>query len=221
MATSIQELKGFLDEYDLRYMADESAGVILIGFGCDAATSSYRDGDGDPHVKLVIEAAEQGEMLRVAAPFAWRLAGCIHREVVLGVLPILQGRTKMLRFDFDPADGELQPNVEVPLEDSGLTSTQFHRAVHTVLNGIQRFDPVIRRAMQTGEVNLELLADARRRERSARRLENLVAEAGGDDELREALSGDGPAVDDDEARAAFRRIVDGDDEPGDQERPAA
>jgi hypothetical protein len=125
---------------------------------------------------------------------------------VLGVLPALQGRYKMLRFDHDPQDGEVQPNVELALEDASLTSDQFHRAVQAVLRGIQRFDPVIRRAMQTGEVSLEILDDRPQRTSSARRLAELEEEAGGSEELARVISGEGPAVDDEEARAAFERI---------------
>lgn len=206
MPTSIDEVKGFLDEYDLRFMVDESAGVILIGFSCDPDETTYRDSDGDAHVKVVIELVEDGNFLRVAAPFAWKLDACIHRAAVLGVLPALQGRYKMLRFDHDPQDGELQPNVELALEDASLTSDQFHRAVQAVLRGIQRFDPVIRRAMQTGEVALEILDDRARRTPSARRLAALEEEAGGSEELARVISGEGPAVDDDEAKAIFERL---------------
>jgi hypothetical protein len=207
MATSIEEVKGFLDEYDLRYMAHESEGVILIGFGCKREQTTYRDDDGDAHLKLIIEVGENGEFVRVFAPFAWRLAGCIHKAAVLGVLPALQARYKMLRFDYDPDDGELQANVELPLEDASLTSSQFHRAVHAVLHGTQHFDPVIRRAMQTGEVALEML-DEKRRGRMERRIDALAAEAGGPDELEQAIAGSGPAVDDEEARAIFERLFD-------------
>lgn len=214
MATSIDEVKGFFDEYDLRYMAHESEGVILIGFGCNAEETTYRDSDGDAHLKLIIEVGEDGEFLRVFAPFAWRLDGCIHKAAVLGVLPALQARYKMLRFDYDPNDGELQPNVELPLEDASLTSAQFHRAVHAVLHGTQQFDPVIRHAMQTGEVSLEMLDDTRRRARAARRLDRLVEEAGGSEELERAISGDGPAVDDEEARAVFERMFGVSDDAG-------
>ena len=124
----------------------------------------------------------------------------------MGVLPALQARYKMLRFDYDPDDGELQANVELPLEDASLTSNQFHRAVHAVLHGTQQFDPVIRHAMQTGEVDLELLDDTRRRARAARQLDRLTREAGGSEELERVLSGDGPTVDDEEARAVFERM---------------
>ena len=96
--------------------------------------------------------------------------------------------------------------MELALEDASLTSDQFHRAVQAVLRGIQRFDPVIRRAMQTGEVALEILDERTRRSSSARRLAALEEEAGGSEELARVISGEGPAVDDDEAKAIFERI---------------
>lgn len=60
--------------------------------------------------------------------------------------------TKLVRFEHDPEDGEIRPNVELPVEDAELTSRQFHRLAHSLLHGVQRFDMVIRHTASTGEV---------------------------------------------------------------------
>lgn len=53
----------------------------------------------------------------------------------------------------------MRPNVELPLEDATLTATQFHRVMHALVDGIGRFDPVIRQAMETGTVSLDLASN--------------------------------------------------------------
>lgn len=196
MATTLDDLAGFLDEYDLRYRIDRNRAVILIGFASPSDAAAYRTPDGDATVRLVVRLAEDGEFLSVFSPNAWNLDGCPHRAAVFEAIPAIQSQYKMLRFDYDPADGELRPNIELPLEDAGPTSRQFHRLIHGMLDGIQRFDRVIRHAMETGEVSFAGL-DAEQPSSSpsaeVRQLMDLASRAGGIDVLERLVGGDGRA----------------------------
>lgn len=156
MATTMAQIASILDDVDLNYVTDDDSDSILLGFGIDPEMATYRDKDGDPHLRVVVAVAEKGEFLNVFAPFAWSLDGCEHKAAVFEAFTLIQSRYKMLRFDYDPADGEVRPNVELPLEDATLTATQFHRVMHALIDGIGRFDPVIRKAMETGTVSLDL-----------------------------------------------------------------
>ncbi|MFM8703088.1 MAG: hypothetical protein ACKOHG_04345, partial [Planctomycetia bacterium] len=48
------------------------------------------------------------------APAAWNVATSPHKAAVFEALLSLQARFKLLRFDYDPQDGEIRPNVELP-----------------------------------------------------------------------------------------------------------
>jgi hypothetical protein len=130
MPTSIEQIQEFLDEFSLNYRVDAERDAILIGFGLDPARTTFRDMDGDPGIQLVIRVLEQGEFLSIFTPQAWCVEDCPHKAAVFETLTSIQTQYKMLRFDYDPSDGEIRPNVELPLEDADLTSRQFHRLLH-------------------------------------------------------------------------------------------
>jgi hypothetical protein len=202
MPTTIQQVTGFLDEFDLAYDVKDEYEAIGIGFTLNESSTTYRDRDGDAHVQLVIRVAEEGEFVAVLAPQAWNIGACPHKAAVFEALVALQARFKLLRFDYDPDDGEIRPNVELPLEDSSLSSQQFHRLMHAVIVGVQRLDRVIRHAMETGTVCLDLMneeegssSDDEQFDDGDRALletlEGLAEEAGGIDALERLLGGDG------------------------------
>jgi hypothetical protein len=98
-----------------------------------------------------------------------------------------------------------QKGIEIPLERAPLCAEQLQRGIAGVLLAIRRFDPVIRHAMETGEVDLDL---AREEEPSAPaddehesppvpdvgRILDLANEAGGLDTLDKLLGGDGASA---------------------------
>ena len=198
MATTLAEMCGILEDASLNYMADEASDSIILGFTLDAEKSTYRDKDGDPHVAIVIAIAERGEFIGVFAPFAWSLAGCGHKATVFEAITLIQSHYKMLRFDYDSNDGEIRPNVELPLEDASVTTKQFQRVMQALIEGINRFDPVIRHAMNTGEVRLDLARNPRQGPSDPADIDallRLIDRTGGIDAL-EDLAGGGSLPDD-------------------------
>lgn len=198
MPTTIEQLKAFLDEYDLKYQVDEDRDAILLGFGIDPDSTTFRDRDGDPHVRLVIQVLEDGEFLGVFSPQAWNVDGSPHKAAVFEALVAIQARYKMLRFDYDASDGEIRPNMELALEDSELTSRQFHRMIQGLMLAIQRFDGVIRHALTTGEVSfasVEGQAHVPPSSPEIARLRELAAEAGGIEDLERIAGCDAEVVD--------------------------
>ena len=202
MPTTIQQVTDFLDEFDLTYDVKEEYEAIGIGFSLDESSTTYRDHDGDAHVQLVIRVVEDGEFVAVLAPQAWNIGACPHKAAVFEALVALQARFKLLRFDYDPDDGEIRPNVELPVEDSSLSSKQFHRLMHAVIIGVQRLDRVIRHAMENGAVCLDLMNEEEGSSSDDSQLddddkalletlEDLAEEAGGIDALERLLGGDG------------------------------
>lgn len=153
---------------------------------------SYRDSDGDPHVRLLVELREKGEFVTASAPCAWNIKDCCHQGAVFESLMAFQGRRKAIRFDYDPEDGEIRPNIELPLEDAPLTITQFGRVIETLMKAIMEADILIRQALETGVVDLSLIdggptaapADGLS---EMERLQQLADQAGGIEELEKLL----------------------------------
>jgi hypothetical protein len=225
MPTSIEQIQTFLDEYSLNYRVDEEHDAILIGFGLNPEATTFRDVDGDPGIQFVIRVLERGEFLAIFTPQAWNVEGCSHRAAVFEAIASIQTQYKMLRFDYDPSDGEIRPNVELPLEDSELTSRQFHRLLHGMLHGVPRFDRVIRQAIETGEVSFAGLDDeepAGAPSPQIARLQRLAEEAGGIEALERLACGgneteaERPAIENRDAVGNDRSAV-----PPDHSEPAA
>lgn len=196
MSVTIDQIAEFLDEQELSYGRHETAAAILLGFSLDPATTRYRDHEGDARFGLLIRILEDGEFLSVAIPWTWKLADCPHKAAVFEALVDFQGRSKLVRFDYDPDDGELRANAEIAVEDSLFTSLQLHRLIQAVGNAVLELDPVIRHAMKTGEVDMDRRADSENLAEESARLQNLADEAGGVEALERLLCGDAAAGDD-------------------------
>jgi hypothetical protein len=154
MATTFETLKEFMNESGLQYDSHDEHNLIAVGFGCEPTETTYRDADGDPHVQLIVRLVEDGEFVVVVAPQAWNLAACDHKQSVCEVIARAQAKLKLARFDLD--ENFLNPNIEIPLEKAPMCCEQLMRAIAGVLLAVRRFDPVIRHAMETGIVDLEL-----------------------------------------------------------------
>ena len=193
MATTFKALKRFLDQAGLKYETYQEHNVIAIGFKSDEDDNTYRDADGDAHVQVLVRLAEAGEFCVAMVPRTWSLAGCEHRAAVCEAATRVQSKLKLIRFDLDDED-HIQANVEIPLEKSRMCGEQLHRAVACLLIAVRQFDPVIRHAMQTGEVDLELAREDDKPEPDAdiTRVLELGEAAGGLDAL-ERLLGDSDA----------------------------
>jgi hypothetical protein len=201
MSTTFKDLRQFMDASGLSYEADDEASIISVGFRCDPDDTTYRDEDGDPCVQLFVQLAEDGEFLAIFAPLAWNLDDCDHLPAVCEAVARIQSHMKLIRFDLGD-DGLLRPNIEIPLERAPLCAEQLQRGIAGVLLAIRRFDPVIRRAMDIGEVDLTLARDSEQATLAdpgtdsppvpdVGRILDLANEAGGMDALDRLLGGDG------------------------------
>ena len=187
MAVTLQEVKDLLKEQDLKFRDLPNDDGVSLGFRLE--NSTYRDRDGDSSIQVVIKLGEEGTFLLISAPGTYFVAECAYREVVFELLLQVQAHSRMLRFSYDSTDGEIRPNIELWLEDSKLTSKQFHRLLRDLLMGVDRFDPMIRRAMKTGVASLDPpeQASVSGSPEEIQRLLHLAAWAGGVDRLERLL----------------------------------
>lgn len=162
MAMQMERLESFLLAEKLRFRSHE-AGHIVVGFatrnytapGGNAAAAPRGADDRFKGIAIAVRLSENGRYLECLAPGLYDLGTCRHRDAVLRALMAIMQRTKMVRFDWDPADGEIRCSVECPLEDGSLTRQQFIRMLRALPEIIDDWDPVIRAAMETGELRLD------------------------------------------------------------------
>jgi hypothetical protein len=149
MPATLDQIEAFFAAKRLKYRREPDH--LVTGF----ATKKFRDENGRTGVAIVIRLAEGGKYLELVAPGLYRSRDRAHREALFQALLDVTMRTKMIRFEHDPADGEIRCSVEYPIEDGTLTAKQFHRMLECLAESVDRWHPVIRRASEEGVVALD------------------------------------------------------------------
>ena len=129
MATTLSSLSSLLDSADIRHQLKND--VIRTSF----ATDLYTDEDGDHGVNIMIRLEEDGELLRVQAPMAYRMpkdASPETQAAVLRTLNQLNWESKIIQVEMDLEDGEIRFGVDFPLEDGQPTEKQVARMVRLI-----------------------------------------------------------------------------------------
>lgn len=146
----------------------ESKGMSVFGYpekGCflldltfyPPERVTYRDEDGDAACKVIVAGREDGHYFMIASPDAWNLGDCPHRAAVFESLVRRTPDLPLVRFQHDPENDGISPFAIVPIGDRGVSGDSIEEGIARVINGILMWDPVIRRAMETGEVSVPSL----------------------------------------------------------------
>ena len=149
MAINLEQLEACLVELGLKYRLEEE-GHAVIGF----ATRTYRHDDGRQGVAIAVSVTEEGEFLELTAPHLYDARKCRDPGRLYQCLLDITMRTRLVRFEHDPADGEIRCTVSFPVEDGSITRRQFRRLLEAIPRAIDRWHPVIRRAIDEGVVDL-------------------------------------------------------------------
>lgn len=158
MATTLDQIVGFLKAKDLKFNREDDRDMIVVPFRHE----------GDQPLLVVVRLEEGGAFLKIFTPKLFVYPSGPHKSALLEALLLTSWETKMLQWEYDPTDGEVRAIVEFPLEDAQLTLKQFSRAFDGLLQLVHRFYPRLKQVVDTGE-------DPARRDR------------GGDDDLSRAF----------------------------------
>lgn len=161
MATSIEEIKKFLDDEELQYNHDTGDKYIRTGF----KTEHYQTTDGRSSLRIIIDLLEDGEFIKFMAPKAYVMpkdASSFHKMALFQTLLQISWNTKMVQFEYDPDDGEIRAIIEFPLEDAPLTQRQMRRCLMALANIIDDYHTKITDAIQSG-----ITLESEKEERSA------------------------------------------------------
>ena len=148
MATTLQQVKGYLDEKGFQYELDEKKQIIRTGFNMD----HYVAPDGEKAMPLAIRLQENGEYIEIYAPRLYMYKDGPNVLAMLQACLVASWRTTMVQFEYDPSDGEIRAAIELPLEDSTLTSRQFHRMLKGLLEIVDKYHGMLKGAMDTGKI---------------------------------------------------------------------
>lgn len=163
MAINLEQLEAYLVEAGLKYRL-AADGHALAGF----ATKAYRDTEGRPALVVAVSVSDDGAYLEFTAPRLYDARRCHEPGILFQALLDIGLRTKFVRFEHGPDEGEIRCTVCYPVEDGGLTRRQFRRMLEAIPRAVDRWHPVIRLAIDEAVVDLTAgLAAAAPSDRSA------------------------------------------------------
>ena len=128
MSLTLTELAQLLDDAKLRYRTKED--VLQLYF----ATDIYENRAADDCLVVYVGLEEDGEFIRVMSPGTYLLptdASPETKEAVRRTLLQINFESKLHRYEYDQADGEIRLCADLPLEDAVPTSRQLARILRT------------------------------------------------------------------------------------------
>ena len=183
MAMTPSQLGALLKKVGVNAEFNEEDQYFVFSLG----TEVFKDQEGDNCLLMAIDIWEDGEFLQFICPRLYNVKDCPHKAAVFEAALVMAWRTKSLGYEYHPDSGELRAVFELPLEDAQLTERQLGRILKMVYDLVEAYDPVIRSAIATGKIDMELAGSKRPDPEAAknREVEDLIAELGGVDKLRE------------------------------------
>lgn len=138
MATlvTLDTLARYLDRDEWRYDMDPEGSCIRTGFRGDNAT--YR-------AMILFDSEKQ--RVRFIVPNYLNLVKVRDKSKVLERLMELNMQYILLKFGYDPADGEVRAEIDVPVNDTDLSYEGFRRCLYCLLTAADEEYPEMTRLM--------------------------------------------------------------------------
>jgi hypothetical protein len=133
---TLDTLARYLDRDEWRYDLDSEGSCIRTGFRGDHAT--YR--------AMVLYDSEK-QRVRFIVPNYLNLSKVKDKSRLLERLMELNMQYILLKFGYDPADGEVRAEIDVPVNDSDISYEGFRRCLYCLLTAVDEEYPVMMRLM--------------------------------------------------------------------------
>jgi hypothetical protein len=143
MGATLSQIARYLGERQLPYRLDQTKTRIITGVKAE----------NTEQFTIVIELEEDGEFFKLFAPrLLMGVQDHPYKEAILQTMLCISWETKMLQWEYDPADGEIRAIIEFPLEDSILTERQFYRCLSGLVEIVDDIAlPRLQAVMATGK----------------------------------------------------------------------
>lgn len=137
MATNLQQIASFLDNRGLPYHLETQENRIITGVKSETVDEFM----------IVIQLQEDGAYLSLVAPQLLSIKDHVYKGVAFQTMLAIAWEVKLLRWEYDPSDGEVRTSVNLPLEDAPLTEKQFNRLLSGLIDltnrGMERLQQVL------------------------------------------------------------------------------
>lgn len=140
MALKLDDLKKLCEGEKLKYFIDPDRPVVMMGFG--GIHGRYQ---------VIVALEVDGRFLQVRTiSYLHCPADHPHIVPVLKILGHLNYRLRMIKFGWDPSDGEIVAYADVWLEDGRLTQSQFGALFKSIIPAMDLNYKRLTETMETG-----------------------------------------------------------------------
>lgn len=119
MAATLASIAQYLDNRGWVYNLDEVNSRIVTAVQAENVCNFL----------IVIQLSETGEFVQFVAPQLLQVKDNVFKGILFQTMLAISWEVKMLRFEYDPSDGEVRASIELPLEDAELTECLFNRCL--------------------------------------------------------------------------------------------
>lgn len=142
MSIELTIIAQYLNQLEIKHEVKSSKTRILTGFKTDNVGN----------LPIIIQLSEEGEFLHLYTPQLLNVKDSVFKGVAFQTMLALSYEMKMLRFEYDPNDGEVRASIELPIEDSTLTLKQFQRCLMGLVHLVDDIAmPRLKAVLATGE----------------------------------------------------------------------
>jgi hypothetical protein len=149
MSATLDQIAGFLDNRGWRYRPEPQKQRILTGVKSEQVDDFL----------IVIQLREDGEYLSLFAPQLLFLKDHVFKGVAFQTMLEIAWEVKLLRWEYDPSDGEVRTSVVMALGDAPLTEKQFNRLLSGLIQlteqGVERLKVVLETGNDPGAQSVE------------------------------------------------------------------
>ncbi len=142
MATSLEQIAQFLTNRGWKFELDAAHSRIVTGVNAENVEQFF----------IAVSLQENGEYFELLVPQLLNIKDHVYKGVLFQTLLATCFESKMLRWQYDPRDGEVRASIAVALEDAVLTERQFNRMLSGLIDLVDRVAmPRLKAVMEMGE----------------------------------------------------------------------
>ena len=184
MPMTISELSAIATRASIEFSLDKEGSLLEAAWDC-----KHYQCDGRKSISLLLALDEDGTYFHAFAPRIYNLANCPHKGAAIEAMAMIAYETPYVGYEFDPSDGEVRATIEFPLGSASVTENQLSCVCGVLCEVIDRYDTVIRVAMDSGVIDMTLQGKSIPSD-SKDELRMLVEKVGGIDALRALARGE-------------------------------
>jgi len=143
MAVTLEEISEWLEQQEYNFGLEEDK-IVLITSGEDSQSLHRIRAKDDGRIF-------EWNMVIVDETTALKVKEHKHLQTLLVYLLQMNYTTKFGTWEYDPTDGEIAFNIEIPLEDAVMTFKQFERICSMTMNTETQTNN-IKKILETGEM---------------------------------------------------------------------